>query len=90
MAPGEKFAAPSVAAITFDFSVEVLATDAKPQAAPVSPGTVATLKPHKLWKSPFAANTRKGHKRKLHSTELVLNSSLTINVIEYYRKLAAA
>jgi hypothetical protein len=89
MAPGEKFAAPSVAASAFDFSVEVLATDTKRQAAPVAPGTVATLKPHKVWKSPFAANTRKGHTRQIHSTELVLNSSLVIDVIEFYRKLVA-
>jgi hypothetical protein len=86
MAPGEKFAAPSVAASAFDFSVEVLATDAKRQAAPVAPGTVATLKPHTLWKSPFAANTRKGHTRQLHSTELVMKSSLAIDVIKFYRK----
>jgi hypothetical protein len=90
MAPGEKFAAPSVSASAFDFSVEVLATDAKRQDAPVAPGTVATLKPHKLWKSPFAANTRMGHTRQLHSTELVLKSSLAIDVIEFYRKLVAA
>jgi hypothetical protein len=81
MAPGEKFAAPSVAASAFKFYVEVLATDAKRQAALFAPGTVATLKPHKLWKSPFAANTRKGHTRQLHSTELVLKSSLAIDVI---------
>jgi hypothetical protein len=81
MAPGEKFAAHSAAASVFDFSVEVLATDAKRQAAPVAPGTVATLKPHKLWKSPFTANTHKGHTRQLHSTELVLKSSLAIDVI---------
>jgi hypothetical protein len=61
MDPGEKVTAPSVAVSAFDFSVEVLANDAKRQATPVAPGTVATLKPHKLWKSPFAANTRKGH-----------------------------
>jgi hypothetical protein len=73
-----------------DFSVEVLATDAKRQAAPVSPGTFATLEPHKIWKSPFAANTRKGHTIQLHSTELVLKSSLAIDVIEFYRKLDAA
>jgi hypothetical protein len=90
MAPGEKFAALSVAASAFDFSVENLANDAKRQAAPVAPGTVATLKPHKLWKSFFAANTRKGHMRQLHSTELVLKSSLAIDVIEIYRKLVAA
>jgi hypothetical protein len=90
MAPGEKFAAPSVAAISFDFSVEVLNTDTKRQAASVAPGTVANLKPHELWKSPFAANMRKGHTRQLHSTELVLKSSLAIDVIEFYRKLVAA
>jgi hypothetical protein len=90
MAPGEKLAAPSVAASAFDFSVEILATDAKRQATPVAPGTVATLNPHKLWKSPFAANTRKGHTRQLHSTELVLKSSLAIDVIKFYRKLVAA
>jgi hypothetical protein len=67
MPPGEKFAAPSHAAIAFDFFIEVLVTDAKRQAAPVSPGTVATLEPHKIWKSPFAANTHKGHTRQLHS-----------------------
>jgi hypothetical protein len=90
MAPGEKFAAPSVAASAFNFFVEVLTTDAKRQAAPVAPGTIATLKPHKLWKSPFAANTRKGHTRQFHSTELVLKSSLAIDVIKFYRKLVAA
>jgi hypothetical protein len=48
MAPGEKFDAPSVVASAFDFSIEVLTTNAKRQAAPVAPGTVATLKPQKL------------------------------------------
>jgi hypothetical protein len=86
MAPGEKLAGPSVAASAFDFSVKVLATYAKHQATPVAPGTVTTLKPHKLWKSPFVANTRKGHTRQIHSTELVLKSSLAIDVIEFYRK----
>jgi hypothetical protein len=88
--PGDKLAAPSVAASAFDFSVEVLATDAKRKATPVAHGTVATLKPHTLWKSLFAANRRKGHTRQLHSTELVLKSSLTIDIIKFYRKLVAA
>jgi hypothetical protein len=44
MDPGEKLAAPSVAASAFDFSVEVLATNAKRQATPAAHGTVATLK----------------------------------------------
>jgi hypothetical protein len=90
MAPGEKIATPSVVAIAFNFSIEVLTTDAKRQATPVAAGTVATLKPHKLWKYPFAANTCKGHTIQLHSTELVLKSSLTIDVIEFYRKFFAA
>jgi hypothetical protein len=90
MAPGEKLAAPSVTASAFDLSVVVLATDAKRQATPVAPGTAASLKTHKLWKSPFAANTRKGHRRQLHSTELVLKSSLAIDIIKFYRKLFAA
>jgi hypothetical protein len=90
MAPGEKFAPPSVSSSAFDFYIEVLTTDAKRQAAPVAPGTVATLKPHNIWKSPFAANTRKGHTRQIHSTELVLKSSLSIDVIEFYIKLVAA
>jgi hypothetical protein len=93
MAPGKKSDAPSVATSALYFSVEVLTTDAKRQAAPVAPGTVATLKPHKLWKFPFvhcAANTGKSHTRQLHSTELVLKSSLAIDVIEFCRKLVAA
>jgi hypothetical protein len=54
------------------------------------PGTAATLKPHKLWTSPFATNTRKGKNRQLYSTYLVLASSLAFDVIEFYRKLVAA
>jgi hypothetical protein len=90
MTPVGKSVAPSVAASAFDFFVEVLVTDAKRQAAPVAPGTVASLKPHKLWKSLFVSNTRKGHMRHPHSMELVLKSSLAIDVIEFYRKLVAA
>jgi hypothetical protein len=66
------------------------AADAQRQATPDVPGTAATLKPHKLWTSPFAANTRKGNTQQLHSTYLVLASSLTFDVIEFYRKLVAA
>jgi hypothetical protein len=57
---------------TIDFSSDVLAADAQRQATPAVPGTAATLNPHKLWTSPFAANTRKGNTRQLHSTYLVL------------------
>jgi hypothetical protein len=90
MTPGEKYAAPSVAVSALYFSAEVLATNAKRQAAPVAPGTVTNLKPHKLWKSPFATNTLKGHTQQLHSTELVLKSFLAIDVIKFYIKLVAA
>jgi hypothetical protein len=75
---------------TIDFSSDVLAADAQRQATPAVPGTVATLKPYKLWTSPFAANTRKGNTQQLHSTYLVLASSLAFDVIEFYRKLVAA
>jgi hypothetical protein len=75
---------------TIDFSTNVLASDVKRQATPTVPGTVATLKPHKLWTSPFATNTRKGNTRKLHSTDLVLASSLALDVIVLYRKLVYA
>jgi hypothetical protein len=40
--------------------------------------------------SPFAAKTRKGNTRQLHSTDLVLAYSLAFDVIEFYRKLVAA
>jgi hypothetical protein len=73
-----------------NFSTDVLAADAKCQATLAVPGTLATLKPHKLWTSPFAANTRKGNTRQLHSTYLVLISSLAFDVIELYRKCVAA
>jgi hypothetical protein len=42
---------------TVDFSTNVLPANAKRQAATAVPVTVATLKPHKPWTSPFAANT---------------------------------
>jgi hypothetical protein len=71
---------------TIDFSTNVLAADAKHQATPAVPGTISTLKPHKLWMSPFAANTRKGSNHQIHSTCLVLKSSLSFNGIELYRK----
>jgi hypothetical protein len=34
---------------TVDFSTDVIAADAKRQATPAVPGTVATLNPHKPW-----------------------------------------
>jgi hypothetical protein len=74
---------------TINFSTDVIAADAKRQATPAVPGMVATLKPHKLWTSHFAANTRKGDTHQFHSTYLVLASSLAFDVIEFYRKLAA-
>jgi hypothetical protein len=74
---------------TIDFSTDVLTTNAKCQATPAVRGMVATLNPHKLWKSPIAANTRKGNTRQLHSTDLVLASSLVFDVIKLYGKLVA-
>jgi hypothetical protein len=74
---------------TIDFSSGVLTADAQRQATTAVPGTVATLKPHKLLTSPFAANTRKGNTRQLHSTDLVLASSLAFDIIEFIRKLVA-
>jgi hypothetical protein len=42
---------------TINFSSGVLTADAQRQATPAVPGTVATLKPHKLWTSPFTCAT---------------------------------
>jgi hypothetical protein len=67
---------------TIDFSSDVIDADSQHQATPVFPGTVATLKPNKLWTSPFAANTRKDHTRQLHRTDLVLASLLAFDVIK--------
>jgi hypothetical protein len=54
---------------TIDFSSDVLSADAQRQAKPAVPGTVATLNPHKLWTSPFVANTHKDNTGQLHSTD---------------------
>jgi hypothetical protein len=75
---------------SIDFSTDVLADDAKHQATPAVPGTVATLNPHKLWTYPFAENTRKGNTHQIHSTDVVLPSFIAFYVIEFYRKLVAA
>jgi hypothetical protein len=74
-----------------DFSTNVLLADVKRQATPVTPGTAATLKPHLLWKSPFAAlNRTSSNIRILHKTDIVLASSQPLDVLEFYRKLVAA
>jgi hypothetical protein len=58
---------------TIYFSTYVLTADAKLQTTPVTPGTTATLKPHLLWKSPFASATRNNSNiRHLHNTDIVL------------------
>jgi hypothetical protein len=75
---------------TIDLSTDVIAANAKRQATTTVPGTVATLKPHTLWTSPFAANTHRGNTHQLYNTDLVIASSLTFDVIEFYRKLFAA
>jgi hypothetical protein len=84
--------APSTAPVssTIDLSNDVLAAEAKHQATPAVPGKLATLKPHKMWMSHFAANMLKGNTRQLHSTDLVLASSLAFDVIKFYRKFVAA
>jgi hypothetical protein len=60
MDPGEKLAAPFVAASAFDFSIEVLDTDAKRQATPVAPGTVATLNPTSFGSLPLRQTHARG------------------------------
>jgi hypothetical protein len=67
--PGEKSAAPSIAASVFDFSAEVLATDAKCQAAPVAPGTVATLKSPRFGSLPL----QRTHARATHNSSIPLS-----------------
>jgi hypothetical protein len=76
---------------TIDFSTDVLLADAKRQATPVTPGITATLKPHLLWKSLFAAsNHNSSSVCQLHNTDIVLASSQPLDVLEFYRKLVAA
>jgi hypothetical protein len=76
---------------TIVFSADVLLADAKLQATPPTPRTTGTLKPHKLWKSPFAATSRNSSRvRQLHNTDLVLALSTPLDVIEFYCKLVAA
>jgi hypothetical protein len=76
---------------TIDFSTDVLTADSKRQTTPVTPGTMATPKPHLLWKSPFAsATSNSSNIHQLHNTETVLASSSPIDVLEFYRKLVAA
>jgi hypothetical protein len=76
---------------TINFSTDVLLADAKQQATPITPSTTATLKPHLLWKSPFTASIRNSSNvRQLHNTDIVLASSQSLDVSEFYRKLVAA
>jgi hypothetical protein len=63
----------------------------KHQATPPTPGTTGALKPHTLWKSPFAAASyTSSNVQKLHNMDLVLASSKPLDVIKFYRKLVAA
>jgi hypothetical protein len=74
-----------------DFLTDVLTADAKRQTTPVTPGMTATLKPHLLWKSPFASATRNGFNiHQLHNNYILLASSSPMDVLEFYRKLVAA
>jgi hypothetical protein len=70
---------------------DVLTADANWQTTPVAPATTVTLKPHLLWKSPFALATRNSFNIcQLHNTDIVLASSPPMDVLECYRKLVAA
>jgi hypothetical protein len=81
--------APVTSAI--DFLTDVITADAKRQTTPVTPGTMATLKPHLLWKSPFTLTTRNSSNiRQLHNTDIVLALSSPMDVLEFYCKLVAA
>jgi hypothetical protein len=80
----------SAVLLIFQPMCSLLMPSAKRQARPVTPRTTATLKPHLLWKSPFAALSRNSSNiRQLHNTAIVLASSLTMDVLEFYRKLVA-
>jgi hypothetical protein len=84
---------PSTAPVrsTIDFSIDVLTADAKRQTTPVIPCTTATLKPHLLWKPPFASATHNtSNIHQLHNTAIFLASSSPLDVLEFYRKLVAA
>jgi hypothetical protein len=67
---------------TIDFSIDVVTADAKRHTMPFTPGTAATLKPHLLWKSPFASVTRNSSNiRQLHNTDIVLASSSPMDIL---------
>jgi hypothetical protein len=88
-------AAPSTSAAhvssTIDLSTDVLTAYAKRQATPVTPGTVASLKPHLVWNYPFLASSRNSSNiHQLHNTNIVLASPFPLDVLEVYRKLVAA
>jgi hypothetical protein len=77
--------------ITINVSTDVLTSDTKRQAAPVSPVTTAPLKPHPSWKSAFAASSRNSSNIcQLHNTEILLASSSPLYVLEFDRKLVSA
>jgi hypothetical protein len=76
---------------TIYFSADVLLTDMKGQEKPPTPGTTGNLKPHKLWKFPFAvASCNSSNIRQLHNMDLVLALSKQLDVIGFYRKLVEA
>jgi hypothetical protein len=76
---------------TIAFSADVLLTESKHQATPPTPGTTDTIKPHKLWKLPFAAaSNNSSNMQQLQNTYLILASSNPLDVKKNYRKLVAA
>jgi hypothetical protein len=62
---------------TIDFSSGVLTAYAQRQATSAVPGTVATLKPHKLWTSPFACATVRALRTKNSDTGATLDTCCT-------------
>jgi hypothetical protein len=82
---------PTPVSSTLDFSDDVLLAGVKLQATPPIPGTTGTLKPQKLWKSPFmAASRNSSNARQLHNMDLVLALYKQLDVMEFYLKLIAA
>lgn len=71
-----------------DFTNDVLALDAQRQKARATPGSTKTLRPHPLWRSDFAAQSRLGI-----NTNIFLKASLALasdephNVIAFYQHL---
>jgi hypothetical protein len=76
---------------TIDFLINVITVDANRKATPVKPGMTVTPKPHLLWKSPAVVSSRNSsNSHQSHSTDIILASSLPLDVLDFYRKLVVA